>query len=187
MSLHRYFDFVGDPRGRFRGVAAGRLGVPVWRGLGEVLDGIRGLVMNHIIASIRVDAPGPVLRIPLTAGDGLGGDGGPRTGWNTATCPARSSNASSASTTTWSPTGRRRPGSTRTWGRYSPASPTETRPNLPVVSRLQAMPLTAFASPARCAPPHCSPAATLLICVIGSIRPTRPGGSSHHLARLHPT
>lgn len=64
VSLHRYFDFVEDHAAGFvallRGGPANRSG-----DVGEVLDGIRGLVMNHIIAAIGVEAPGPVLRITL--------------------------------------------------------------------------------------------------------------------------
>jgi AcrR family transcriptional regulator len=64
VSLHRYFDFVEDHAAGFvallRGGPANRSGE-----IGEVLDGIRGLVMNRIIAAIGVEAPGPVLRITL--------------------------------------------------------------------------------------------------------------------------
>ena len=64
VSLHRYFDFVEDHAAGFvallRGGPANRSG-----DVGEVLDGIRALVMNHIIAAIGVKAPGPVLRITL--------------------------------------------------------------------------------------------------------------------------
>lgn len=64
VSLHRYFDFVEDHAAGFvallRGGPANRSGE-----VGEVLDGIRALVMNHIITAIGVKAPGPVLRITL--------------------------------------------------------------------------------------------------------------------------
>ena len=64
VSLHRYFDFVEDHAAGFVALLRGG---PAYRSgeVGEVLDGIRGLVMNHIIASIGVEAPGPVLRITL--------------------------------------------------------------------------------------------------------------------------
>ncbi|HZE29816.1 MAG TPA: TetR/AcrR family transcriptional regulator [Actinoallomurus sp.] len=64
VSLHRYFDFVEDHAAGFVALLRGG---PAYRSgeVGEVLDGIRSLVMNHIIASIGVEAPGPVLRITL--------------------------------------------------------------------------------------------------------------------------
>ena len=64
VSLHRYFDFVEDHAAGFVALLRGG---PAYRSgeVGEVLDGIRGLVMNHIIASIGVEAPGPILRITL--------------------------------------------------------------------------------------------------------------------------
>ncbi|MDX6419225.1 MAG: hypothetical protein QOG28_3845 [Trebonia sp.] len=64
VSLHRYFDFVEDHAAGFVALLRGG---PAYRSgeVGEVLDGIRGLVMNHIITSIGVEAPGPVLRITL--------------------------------------------------------------------------------------------------------------------------
>jgi AcrR family transcriptional regulator len=63
-SLHRYFDFVEDHAAGFVALLRGG---PAYRSgeVGEVLDGIRRLVMNRIIASIGVEAPGPVLRITL--------------------------------------------------------------------------------------------------------------------------
>lgn len=64
VSLHRYFDFVEDHAAGFvallRGGPANRAG-----DVGVVLDGIRDLVMNHIIEAIGIKAPGPVLRITL--------------------------------------------------------------------------------------------------------------------------
>lgn len=64
VSLHRYFDFVEDHAAGFvallRGGPANRSG-----DVGEVLDGIRSLVMNHITTAIGVRDPGPVLRITL--------------------------------------------------------------------------------------------------------------------------
>jgi AcrR family transcriptional regulator len=64
VSLHRYFDFVEDHAAGFvallRGGPTNRSGE-----VGEVLDGIRNLVMNHIVAAIGVASPGPVLRITL--------------------------------------------------------------------------------------------------------------------------
>ncbi len=64
VSLHRYFDFVEDHAAGFVALLRGG---PAYRSgeVGEVLDGIRALVMSHIIASIGVEAPGPVLRITL--------------------------------------------------------------------------------------------------------------------------
>jgi AcrR family transcriptional regulator len=64
VSLHRYFDFVEDHAAGFVALLRGG---PAYRSgeVGEVLDGIRSLVMNHIITSIGVRAPGPVLRITL--------------------------------------------------------------------------------------------------------------------------
>ena len=64
VSLHRYFDFVEDHAAGFvallRGGPAYRTGE-----VGGVIDGIRNLVMNRIVASIGVEEPGPVLRITL--------------------------------------------------------------------------------------------------------------------------
>ncbi len=64
VSLHRYFSFVEDHAAGFvallRGGPAYRTGE-----VGEVLDGIRQLVMSRIVASIGVSEPGPVLRITL--------------------------------------------------------------------------------------------------------------------------
>jgi AcrR family transcriptional regulator len=64
VSLHRYFDFVEDHAAGFVALLRGG---PAYRSgeVGEVLDGIRGLVMNHITTSIGVEAPGPILRITL--------------------------------------------------------------------------------------------------------------------------
>ncbi len=64
VSLHHYFDFVEDHAAGFvallRGGPANRTGE-----VGEVLDGIRRLVMDRIISAIGVAEPGPVLRITL--------------------------------------------------------------------------------------------------------------------------
>lgn len=64
VSLHRYFDFVEDHAAGFvallRGGPANRSGE-----VGQVLDGIRRLVMNRIVTSVGVEEPGPVLRITL--------------------------------------------------------------------------------------------------------------------------
>jgi AcrR family transcriptional regulator len=64
VSLNRYFDFVEDHAAGFVALLRGG---PAYRSgdVGEVLDGIRGLVMNHITTSIGVEDPGPVLRITL--------------------------------------------------------------------------------------------------------------------------
>ena len=64
VSLHRYFDFVEDHAAGFVALLRGG---PAYRSgeVGEVLDGIRRLVMDRIIASIGVEAPGPILRITL--------------------------------------------------------------------------------------------------------------------------
>jgi AcrR family transcriptional regulator len=64
VSLHRYFDFVEDHAAGFVALVRGG---PAYRSgeVGEVLDGIRRLVMARIIASIGVEQPGPVLRITL--------------------------------------------------------------------------------------------------------------------------
>jgi AcrR family transcriptional regulator len=64
VSLHRYFDFVEDHAAGFVALLRGG---PAYRSgdVGEVLDGMRRLVMNRISASIGVEHPGPVLRITL--------------------------------------------------------------------------------------------------------------------------
>jgi AcrR family transcriptional regulator len=64
VSLHRYFDFVEDHAAGFMALLRGG---PAYRSgeVGEVIDDIRGLVMNHIITSIGVQSPGPILRITL--------------------------------------------------------------------------------------------------------------------------
>jgi AcrR family transcriptional regulator len=64
VSLHRYFDFVEDHAAGFVALLRGG---PAYRSgeVGEVLDGIRRLVMSRIIAAIGVEEPGPVLRITL--------------------------------------------------------------------------------------------------------------------------
>jgi AcrR family transcriptional regulator len=64
VSLHRYFDFVEDHAAGFVALLRGG---PAYRSgeVGEVLDGIRHLVMSRIITSIGVEEPGPVLRITL--------------------------------------------------------------------------------------------------------------------------
>jgi AcrR family transcriptional regulator len=64
ISLHRYFDFVEDHAAGFVALVRGG---PAYRSgeVGEVLDGIRHLVMSRIIASIGIKEPGPVLRITL--------------------------------------------------------------------------------------------------------------------------
>jgi AcrR family transcriptional regulator len=64
VSLHRYFDFVEDHAAGFVALLRGG---PAYRSgeVGEVLDGIRRLVMSRIITAIGVAEPGPVLRITL--------------------------------------------------------------------------------------------------------------------------
>ncbi len=64
VSLHRYFDFVEDHAAGFVALLRGG---PAYRSgeVGEVLDGMRGLVMSRIIAAIGVERPGPILRITL--------------------------------------------------------------------------------------------------------------------------
>jgi AcrR family transcriptional regulator len=64
VSLHRYFDYVESHAAGFVALLRGG---PAYRSgeVGEVLDGIRGLVMNHITEAIGVKDPGPVLRITL--------------------------------------------------------------------------------------------------------------------------
>jgi AcrR family transcriptional regulator len=64
VSLHRYFDFVEDHAAGFVALLRGG---PAYRSgdVGEVLDGIRNLVMSHIVTAIGVEEPGPVLRITL--------------------------------------------------------------------------------------------------------------------------
>ena len=76
VSLHRYFDFVEDHAAGFVALLRGG---PAYRSgeVGEVLDGIRGLVMNHHrLDRRRGPGPGPAHNPPIV--DGLGGDGGPR-------------------------------------------------------------------------------------------------------------
>ena len=64
VALHHYFEFVEDHAAGFvallRGGPANRTGE-----VGEVLDGIRRLVMDRIVSAIGVKEPGPVLRITL--------------------------------------------------------------------------------------------------------------------------
>jgi AcrR family transcriptional regulator len=64
VSLHRYFDFVEDYKAGFVALLRGG---PAYRSgeVGEVIDGMRNLVMSRIVASIGVERPGPVLRITL--------------------------------------------------------------------------------------------------------------------------
>jgi AcrR family transcriptional regulator len=64
VSLNRYFDFVEDHAAGFVALLRGG---PAYRSgeVGEVVDGIRALVMNHIVTAIGVKEPGPVLRITL--------------------------------------------------------------------------------------------------------------------------
>lgn len=64
VSLHRYFDFVEDHAAGFVALLRGG---PAYRSgeVGEVLDGMRGLVMSRILAAIGVERPGPILRITL--------------------------------------------------------------------------------------------------------------------------
>jgi AcrR family transcriptional regulator len=63
-SLHRYFDFVEHYAAGFVALLRGG---PAYRtgNVGEVIDGIRSLVMSRIVAAIGVKEPGPILRITL--------------------------------------------------------------------------------------------------------------------------
>jgi AcrR family transcriptional regulator len=63
-SLHAYFDFVEHYAAGFVALLRGG---PAYRtgDVGEVIDGIRSLVMGHIVAAIGVKEPGPILRITL--------------------------------------------------------------------------------------------------------------------------
>lgn len=66
ISLGRYFDFVEDHGAGFtallRGGPADRSG-----DAGEIIDGVRNLILNRILAVLGMDTPGPVLRITLRA------------------------------------------------------------------------------------------------------------------------
>jgi AcrR family transcriptional regulator len=64
LSLHRYFDFVEDHAAGFvallRGGPANRSGV-----VGEIVDGIRQLLLTRILHAMGVGEPGPVLRLTV--------------------------------------------------------------------------------------------------------------------------
>lgn len=64
LSLHRYFDFVEDHAAGFvallRGGPASRSGE-----IGEIVDGIRKLLLTRILHAMGVTEPGPVLRLTL--------------------------------------------------------------------------------------------------------------------------
>jgi AcrR family transcriptional regulator len=63
-SLHRYFDFVEDHAAGYvallRGGPADRSGE-----VGEIIDGIRQLLLKRIMHSVGVAEPGPVLRLTM--------------------------------------------------------------------------------------------------------------------------
>jgi len=64
LSLRRYFDFVEDHAPGFvallRGGLASRSGE-----IGEIIDGIRALLLDRILQALEITEPGPVLRITL--------------------------------------------------------------------------------------------------------------------------
>jgi AcrR family transcriptional regulator len=64
LSLRRYFDFVEDHAAGFvallRGGLASRSGE-----IGEIIDGIRALLLDRILQALDITEPGPVLRITL--------------------------------------------------------------------------------------------------------------------------
>jgi AcrR family transcriptional regulator len=64
LSLHRYFDFVEDHAAGFvallRGGPANRSGE-----IGEIVDGIRQLLLTRILHEMGVAEPGPVLRLTM--------------------------------------------------------------------------------------------------------------------------
>jgi AcrR family transcriptional regulator len=64
VSLHRYFDFVEDHAAGYvallRGGPANRSG-----GVGEIVDGIRQLLLARILHAIGVEEPGPFLRLTM--------------------------------------------------------------------------------------------------------------------------
>ncbi|HEX6473344.1 MAG TPA: TetR/AcrR family transcriptional regulator [Streptosporangiaceae bacterium] len=64
LSLHRYFDFVED---HAAGYVALLRGGPATRSgeIGEVVDGIRQLLLHRILHAMGVTEPGPVLRLTL--------------------------------------------------------------------------------------------------------------------------
>ena len=64
VSLHRYFDFVEHYAAAFMALLRGG---PAYRTgeIGELIDGIRSLVMSRIVAAIGVERPDPILRMTL--------------------------------------------------------------------------------------------------------------------------
>lgn len=64
VSLHRYFDFVEHYEAAFVALLRGGPGYRTGE-IGQVIDGIRNLVMRYILAAIGVEEPGPGLRITL--------------------------------------------------------------------------------------------------------------------------
>ncbi|HEU5156691.1 MAG TPA: TetR/AcrR family transcriptional regulator [Streptosporangiaceae bacterium] len=64
LSLHRYFDFVEDHAAGYvallRGGPANRSGE-----IGEIVDGIRRLLLTRILQAMGVTEPGPVLRLTM--------------------------------------------------------------------------------------------------------------------------
>jgi AcrR family transcriptional regulator len=64
LSLHRYFDFVEDHAAGYvallRGGPANRSG-----GVGEIIDGIRQMLLTRILHTIGVEEPGPFLRLTM--------------------------------------------------------------------------------------------------------------------------
>jgi AcrR family transcriptional regulator len=64
LSLHHYFDFVEDHAAGYvallRGGPANRSG-----GVGEIIDGIRQMLLTRILQTIGVEEPGPYLRLTM--------------------------------------------------------------------------------------------------------------------------
>jgi AcrR family transcriptional regulator len=64
LSLHRYFDFVEDHAAGYvallRGGPANRSG-----GVGEIIDGIRQMLLTRILHTIGVEEPGPFLLLTM--------------------------------------------------------------------------------------------------------------------------
>src|SRR3954449_10581647 len=64
VSLHRYFDFVEDHAAGFVALLRGG---PAYRAgeIGEIVDGIRQLLLTRILTEMGIAEPGPVLRLTL--------------------------------------------------------------------------------------------------------------------------
>jgi AcrR family transcriptional regulator len=69
VALTRYFDYVEDHAAGYTTLMRGQPGTagpaPVADEAGEIVDGVRGLVVDRILEALGVSAPGPVLRITL--------------------------------------------------------------------------------------------------------------------------